>query len=311
MTRRTPTRRQGRASPATQRLQRIQSGKTLWNALLPAHALGRAAEATAGTLDGRPEGEAQAAGRLFSSLARGPMPMEAIASTVLAGKSEAEAARLQPWFESLGERLNDVLFERMGELCEEHFGPGPLDEALAFANTPLWRSWMADGAAYAAALHGELTRRWREERVDPLIARYTAALEAGGALPELAAVVGDDALAQRLLDCYGVAPVPTAWLAQQLQRWEREDGAAALRARGLWARVTAQVLDGDGWWQAQGQAFCRGSRTDAELARLIAYYGSATGRRFVAALPRVVDSMEGWVASEAMKDVFLSALKEM
>ena len=50
---------------------------------------------------------------------------------------------------------------------------------------------------------------------------------------------------------------------------------------------------------------------DAELARLIAFYESEAGRRLVAALPRVVEGMEGWVASEAMQRVFLSAMKEL
>lgn len=289
----------------------VEEVQELWEIYFSPEVNRDVARAMSAAAEGRSTAaEIEAAQAYASSMSTGPLALQVLVAALQSQLPSTVA--LQPeQLAAVSRALNRLLFAGMAEVCEANLAPGHFDEVLAFARTPLWRRWHADGAAFDGALMGEVTRRWEAERLGPYLAACLESLTAGAPLPALPALGTADPPAERLLAASGRQATPRAWLTSLLDRLAQDEATAALRERETWPAVREQLLEHDGYWRARAVEAFRGSRTEEELQRLAAFYESPAGEGFKALPSQWTASFEPTMKSEVFVKAFLGWVEKL
>lgn len=308
--RRDGDRTMGRLARLNATKRRTATGRRLWNTIYTPSEVELTRQVFPDRIEGRTREERDAAIAVMSGLLDGPFPVEHIKAMFAESSHDDGSDEFQQMLSGLGRRLNDLLFERIGELSERFFSRGERDEILSMAASPLWARWNDARDAWALALSPDGFARWERDRVTALLTQLASATAEERASITLPAVVApsDERLAA-LVRASKLEVPPRTWLNHQLARLAEEPRTRRLRDDGGWEIATARLLSDDSYWWSLAHRTLHSSLREGDAIALTRYFEGAAAKRLGEFLSAINANVEGWTTAPAFRDALLSSVE--
>ncbi len=286
------------------------TGRTLWTTIYTPSEVELSCQVFPDRIEGRTAEERDAAIAVIHGLLDGPFPFEHIRAMLSEPEGDDGGEEFQRLLTSLGRRLNDLLFERIGELSERFFSRSERDEVLSMSASPLWARWNDARGAWALALGPDGVTRWRRDRVTPLLTRLSSVAPDTAEPASLPAVEApsNEALAS-LVRASKLEVPPVTWLKHHLGRLAEEPQTQPLRDDDRWDTLTAALLADDAYWRSVAHRTLGASLSEGDALALTRYFEGPAAIKLSGFLTEINANIEGWTSAPSFKNALESAIE--